>query len=306
METKNYSFYVLKSDIHPNEIRYVGVTSTSLSRRFTQHKYCANHQEKRSLPVHKWMYSVYQKGGKINIEKVYECPESEWENAEKDLIQKYKDLGHKLLNVDSGGKGVITKEKRSIDSITRSIDAHKKPVTAYNLDGTKYMDFDSLTEAAQFLNGKSNNIWSALSGNTKSAYGYMWKYKSEIESIDEYNKKSIGIKIYQFDFNGNLIKCFDSKKDVITFFNVTNYKALDKAIENKTAYKKSFWSLNNKINVNEFICPFKYRIIKNQDVINVIEQKEIAEIIGCCKATVCSKLKKSTNFEFNGYFVETI
>lgn len=35
METKNYSFYVLKSDIHPNEIRYVGVTSTSLSRRFT-------------------------------------------------------------------------------------------------------------------------------------------------------------------------------------------------------------------------------------------------------------------------------
>lgn len=32
---KIYSFYVLKSDINPDEIRYVGVTTQSLSRRFT-------------------------------------------------------------------------------------------------------------------------------------------------------------------------------------------------------------------------------------------------------------------------------
>lgn len=35
METKNYSFYILKSDIEPEKIRYVGVTSNSISRRFT-------------------------------------------------------------------------------------------------------------------------------------------------------------------------------------------------------------------------------------------------------------------------------
>lgn len=71
------------------------------------------------------MYSVYEKGGKINIEKIDECSELEWEEREQFLIQKYKDLGHKLLNIDNGGKGVITKEKRSIDSITRSVEAHK-------------------------------------------------------------------------------------------------------------------------------------------------------------------------------------
>lgn len=35
METKIYSFYVLKSDISPDEIRYVGVTTKTLSERFT-------------------------------------------------------------------------------------------------------------------------------------------------------------------------------------------------------------------------------------------------------------------------------
>ena len=310
METKNYSFYILKSDIEPDKIRYVGVTSNSISRRFTQHKYCAMHPEKRGLPVHKWMYSVYQNGGKINIEKIFECAESKWEETEKSLIKQYRDLGHNLLNIDSGGKGVITKEKRSIDSITRSVEAHKKPVTAYNLDGTKYRDFDSLTDAAQFLNGKINNIHSVLSGNSKSAYGYMWKYKSNEESneksIDQYQKKQIGIHIYQFDFNGNLLKQFESKKDVINFFNVTNYKALDRAIDNKTAYKESFWSTSPEIDITIFKSPFKYKIINGDNIIKVIEQKDIAKIIGSCKATVCSKLKNNTNFEYNGYIVEVI
>ena len=306
METKNYSFYVLKSDIKPDEIRYVGVTSNSISRRFTQHKYCATHPEKRGLPVHKWMYSVYKQGGKINIEKIFECPESEWEETEKSLIKKYRDLGHNLLNIDLGGKGVITKEKRSIDSITRSTEAHKKPVTAYNLDGTKFRDFSSITEAAEFFNGKLNNIHSVLSGSSKSAYGYMWKYKSEEESIDQYKKKQIGIGVYQFDFNGNLLKQFESKKDVITFFNVTNYKALDRAIDNRTAYKESFWSISPEIDITLFKSPFKYKITKGDNVTKVIEQKDVAEIIGSCKATVCSKLKNNTSFEYNGYIVEVI
>ena len=34
METKCYLFYVLTSDIAPEEIRYVGVTTQTLSRRF--------------------------------------------------------------------------------------------------------------------------------------------------------------------------------------------------------------------------------------------------------------------------------
>lgn len=306
METKIYSFYVLKSDISPDEIRYVGVTTKTLSERFTQHKYCAKHPEKRGLPVHKWMHSVYEKGGKINIEKIDECSELEWEEREQFLIQKYKDLGYKLLNIDKGGKGVITKEKRSIDSITRSVEAHKKPVTAYNLDGTKYRDFDSITEAAEFLNGKINNIISVLTGNSKSACGYMWRYKSNEETISKYKKKSIGMKVYQFDLEGTFIQSFESKKDVLTYFNVNSHRTLDKAIDNKTEYKRFFWSLTPEIDISTFVSPFKYKITKGDQIIKVIEQKEIAEIIGMNKSTVCAKLKSSTSFYYNEYFVETI
>ena len=73
MENKIYHFYVLKSDLDPEQIRYVGVTSTTINKRFSQHKYCATHPEKCGLPVHKWMSSVYKKGGKIIIEKIDEC-----------------------------------------------------------------------------------------------------------------------------------------------------------------------------------------------------------------------------------------
>lgn len=252
------------------------------------------------------MYSVYAKGGKINIEKVDECSELEWEEKEKFYIKKYKEEGHKLLNIDEGGKGVITAEKRSIDSITRSADAHKKPITAYNLDGSKYMDFNSVTEAANFLKGKVNNITSVLTNNTKSAYGYMWKYKSKESNINSYKKDIPGIKIYQFDLDGNFIKEFQSKKEVIEYFNVKSQKALTKAITNKTEYKRYFWSISKDIDINNFISPYKY-IIKNRDsIIKVIEQKEVAEIIKASKTLVNQRLKSNTSFVYNEYFVELI
>lgn len=258
------------------------------------------------MPVHKWMFSVYEKGGKINIEKIDECSESEWENREKSLIKKYKDEGHKLLNIDEGGKGVITAEKRSIDSITRSAEAHKKPVTAFNLDGSKYMDFNSLTEAAAFLNGKANNINSVLSGHTKSAYGYMWRYKSEESNIDSYKKDIPGIKIYQFDLDGNFIKEYQSKTEVMECFNIKSQKALTRAITNKTEYKRYFWSLSKDIDINTFVSPFKYVIKKGDAIIKVIEQKEIAKIMGVSRSFVNQRLRNSLNFVYNEYFVESI
>lgn len=252
------------------------------------------------------MFSVYEKGGKIDIEKIDECSEIEWEEKEKSLIQKYKELGHKLLNIDKGGRGVITKEKRSIDSITRSVEAHKKLVTAYDLNGTKYKDFSSITEAAEFFKGKVNNITSVLIGNSKSAYGYMWKYKTNEETISKYEKKSIGMKVYQFDLEGNFIQAFESKKDVLTYFKVNSHRALDKAIDNKTEYKKFFWSLTPEIDTSTFVSPFKYKITKGDQIIKVIEQKEIAEIVGLHKSTVNAKLKNSTSFYYNECFVELI
>ena len=307
MTTKTYLFYVLTSDIAPNEIRYVGVTTKkSVSQRLIQHRYCANHPKKRGLPVHKWMYSVYKQGGTINITEIDRCLENEWEEKEQFLIQKYKNENHNLLNIDKGGRGVITKEKRSIDSVIRSIEAHKKPITAYYLNGEIYKTFSSITEAANELKGKVNNICSVLNNHTKSAYGYMWKFKSNNEKIDPYQKKLIGTKIYQFDLNGKLLHEFNSKQEVLKFFNIKGHQPLNRALENKTHYKKFYWSYTPTINIKEFEFPYKYKITKNDDIIYIIEQKDIADIIGISKSTVNSKLKKATNFIYNDFFVETL
>lgn len=86
---KIYQFYALSEESAPQNFRYIGVTSMNINQRFAKHKYCAKHSNKRDLPVHKWMYSVYKKGGNIIYTKIAECSEADWENVEKSLISKY-------------------------------------------------------------------------------------------------------------------------------------------------------------------------------------------------------------------------
>ena len=37
-------------------------------------------------------------------------------------------------------------------------------------------EFGSLSEAADYCYGTRNHIWRALSGRSKTAYGYHWEY----------------------------------------------------------------------------------------------------------------------------------
>lgn len=111
-----YHFYVLSSTDSPDKIRYVGVTMQTVEQRFYKHKYCATHPEKRGLPVHKWMWSKYEKGLDILVKEIDTCGENDWEDREKYWISKYKKGGN-LLNISEGGKGVIPKNARSKSSI---------------------------------------------------------------------------------------------------------------------------------------------------------------------------------------------
>lgn len=112
MSSKKYQFYGLVSSDNMGEIRYVGVTSRTINQRFSQHKYCATHPNQRGLPVHKWMWSVYQKGGKIIPKLIDECEENCWEEREIYWIDYYRKHSKNLLNIDKGGHGVITSKKK--------------------------------------------------------------------------------------------------------------------------------------------------------------------------------------------------
>ena len=304
---KHFLFYALVSTSNEEDIRYIGTTSTTLKARFRQHKYCANHEEKRGLPVHKWMYSQYQKGFDIKIIQLCECEENEWENTEQQLILKYKNLGYKLLNVDKGGKGVITKEKRSKSSIERSTEAHRKPIVQLTTSGEFVQEYKSLTEAGSYFDGTINNIFNVLKGTTKTAFGYVWVYK------DKYDPKNIYTvtyephteKVFQFNREGNLVKSYNSKKEAVT--NIKgSYNGLTDSIKNKTWYKNSFWSYSDTIHITEYKDPFKYKIYQNDLLVaEFTMQKEAAKFVGIAPNNLKIRLDKCKNVTtYNDYCIK--
>ena len=57
--------------------------------------------------------------------------------------------------------------------------------------------------------------------------------------------------IYEFDLQGNLIKTWDSIKDIVTTYNI-NKNRITMCIKDKRSFNNSFWSEVNKINVSEY------------------------------------------------------
>lgn len=84
-----------------------------------------------------------------------------------------------------------------------------KEVHMYSLDGKYIMSFASVTEATQYVNGKSiTNITRCCEGNANIAYGYVWSYIKEdfvIPSKIPENIYNANRKIYKFDLCGNLL-----------------------------------------------------------------------------------------------------
>jgi len=220
---KIYYFYTLRSEDFPEEIRYVGVTTETLKQRFSEHKYKATSEKYRSQPVHKWMYSKFKQNIDVQICYLDECDSSMWQEREKYWIKFYKDVGAKLLNLQLGGNGVITKEMRNTYGRTRSILAHQIPVAAYDkITGKEFMRFDSITFAAKYFNVQKSAIQYALTNEKYSSCGYKWKKLPKIEDTPKnvhknkhYNDR---IEVYQFDLNGKYIKKYLSVRQLYREF----------------------------------------------------------------------------------------
>lgn len=311
MENKIYNFYVLFDEQNPEDIRYVGTTTKKINERFAQHKYCAMHPEKRGLPVHKWMYSKYKNGGKIGFKKIDECSEEDWEEREKYWISYYKSQGFNLMNLDKGGKGIITKEKRSISSIERSIKGHEKAVIALNKDGSFYKEFESASKATKELGLKSNSaIGNVLSGRSKSSAGYLWVFKDDYDENKNYsynpdylNKR---IKVYSFYTNGNLDKEYPYIKifDEIGGFSENGVRA---AIKNKKIYHNRFWSYEPIINISEYDNGMRFKVTcPDGDILYFSTQKEVKNFLNISESSLRTQMKDSVQITIKNYKIERI
>ena len=307
-----YYFYTLTADNDPENIRYVGVTTRTLEQRLSGHRYNAKHDNKRSQPVHKWMWSKMKEGVNISINWLDECEEDMWESREKYWVQYYKDQGFKLLNVSEGGVGVITKEMRNASRIQRSIDAHKKAVCCLHPETKELIAvYDSVSEATKAMGFKSRSaIGNALKGKkTIMSGGYYWVYKSDYDAgtytlreIDPYVHVTTPM-VYRFDLNGQLIDSYHGVQAAAKAGGALsgNASALKIALTNKSIYSDCYWSFDNVIDISEFENPYKYVEIdsNNMEICKYKTQSEIKEKYNMSDSHVCVKIKEGSLFGKN-------
>lgn len=308
-----YYFYTLSADSDPNNIRYVGVTTRLLKQRMYGHRYNATKKEKRNQPVHKWMWSVIEKGDTVSIHFLDECDETLWEDREKYWIKYYKDLGYKLLNVQEGGAGIVTKEMRKKDGIQRSADAHKKAVCQIDPKTHQLIAVhDSIRSATKAMGLNSNSaIGNALSktNDTVLSAGYYWVYKTDydngtfkLKEIDPYAHITSPM-VYRFDLNGSLMGSYHGVSNAVLALGITslNTQALNLAIKQKTVYHKSYWSWEPSINIKEFKSFYKYQEIdETGNIVNqYLTHQEIAKVHNLRQSAVSKKIKKESLFGKN-------
>jgi hypothetical protein len=133
----------------------------------------------------------------------------EWLSA----VSVYKKLKIKPERCCQGrmktSKGFIWRYKDEwFDLGLDKLDEHSKKVTQYDLKGNFIRDFDSIKEALESLDSKHVNISSCCSGLSKSAGGFIWRYKGD-ESPKKYSNRTIR-GVLQYDLLGNLIGEYDS------------------------------------------------------------------------------------------------
>lgn len=202
---------------HPltGEIRYVGKTKNP-KMRF--HNHCNKlHNEKSHK--RNWINKLKQEGLRPVMIILDEVPETEWKYWEKFWIGQFRQWNFNLVNHTSGGDGLTNGNQTSFtkghipwnngtlkpkilkgnqgkagNSIknqfkkgftpwNKNIKGYSTtkriPVLQFSLDNIFIKEFSSCKEAAEYFNCGTENIRNAVTGKTKTAKGFIWKYKTE-------------------------------------------------------------------------------------------------------------------------------
>lgn len=124
----------------------------------------------------------------------------------------------------------------------------KKPIAQYSIEGKFIRNWESTKEAE--LNLGLTSISNALLGVSKYAGNWQWRYyngdDSDIEATTTKEKS-----VYQFDLQGNLIKCWRSASEASRSFLDEKQNSVRVAINNCCSGKVNqaygyYWSFNRK------------------------------------------------------------
>ena len=265
MDENNYCVYM---HITPNNKRYIGITKQKVNRRWRNGKgYKGNEHFTYAIEKYGWdnikheileknltyieacekeiLYiSKYNSANRkygYNIEKGgFACKELSKETKQKisnankgrKHTQEFKD---KISELNKGeknwwyGKHLTDKQKQIIS------EKNSKKIIAYNLDGTFYKIYSSISKAAEELGCKSHSsIGNVLDKNNYQSCNFMWRrYINEYplsispfqpkEKPKYYGKYNHNAKrVAQLDDNNEIIKIWDTLKEASNYYNKSN------------------------------------------------------------------------------------
>lgn len=209
--------YIYKITNQINGKVYIGQTKGSITERWKEHLKCYKNPNRNKRPL----YKAFSKYGldKFSIEVIEECPNTLLTEKEIYYINCYDSYGKKGYNATKGGEGnqtllvdgqqviktyqrlqnlnLVAKEfnlcrntvksilKQNNISIQNSYNHRKRGVVQMNLEGIVLNSFDSIKEATIMLNisiNSTSHISGCCRGERKSAFGFKWKYKHDMET----------------------------------------------------------------------------------------------------------------------------
>jgi hypothetical protein len=229
--------YTLKDPIN-NEIRYVGKANNP-KVRLRNH---LNISKKDQIYKRNWILKLRKLEVKPIMEVIDTVPIDEWEFWEKYWISQMKTWGFKLINYTSGGDGCSFENQTSFKK-----GQNGKKVVGLNKDYEIVYEFDTCTEAAEFLNVSRGTISGCCNQNNriKTVKKIAWLYKEHLEELskddikkiiddkfDISRKKNSGSfkkgqngdkskSVLMFDLDWNFIREFSSAKEAGEYLNVT-------------------------------------------------------------------------------------
>lgn len=198
MDSKKYSIYQITN---PTGKIYIG-QSCSVAKRIKSYKYCKPDQKAIHNSIKKYGYDSH----KFEV-RFSGLTKTEADIFEIEMIEYYKSL-RISLNIANGGSSNINPYKQI-------------SVVRFTLSGDYIDEFDSITEAAKYVNTSSTCIRDALpreEGQKRKVFtakGFLWLTKDEYEKgilpkLKPKAQPKKGKQVFQFDLDGNFLHTYIS------------------------------------------------------------------------------------------------